>query len=141
MKELKDRIDDALGATKAAVEEGIVAGGGVALLDCISALEELEIDNADQRLGVRILKKVLRAPAEQIIKNSGLDEENIVDNVIRHGYPDGFNCKTENYENMIKVGVIDPKKVTRVALESAASVAGLILTSEVTISDLGDESK
>ena len=136
MKEKRDRIDDALGATKAAVSEGIVAGGGVALLDCISTLSSVRVDNEDQRIGVEVLAKAMRRPFEQILQNAGEDLYIISRKVDRLGYPIGFDCKNSELADMLEEGIIDPKKVTRVALESAASVASLILTTEATISKI-----
>lgn len=137
MMERKDRIDDALSATKAAVEEGIVAGGGVALLDSIRFIDNLELSNKDQRIGISILRKALQEPIKQIAENSGLRGSKVVKEVLnRDNYPIGYNAKEDRYEDMIEAGIIDPKKVTRVAVESAASIASLILTTEVTISNL-----
>ncbi len=136
MKEKKDRIDDALAATKAAVKEGIVAGGGIALLDCLTTLGAVKVDNEDQRKGVEVLAKAMRRPFEQILENSGDDVETISGKVERLGYPLGFDSKNGVLVDMLEEGIIDPKKVTRVALESAASVASLILTTEATISKL-----
>ena len=136
MKEKRDRIDDALGATKAAVSEGIVAGGGVALLDCISTLSSVRVDNEDQRIGVEVLAKAMRRPFEQILQNAGEDVYIISSKVDKLGYPIGFDCKNSELADMLEEGIIDPKKVTRVALESAASVASLILTTEATISKI-----
>lgn len=137
VSEKKDRIEDALAATKAAVEEGVVAGGGVAILSFIE--ESFVCRNAlhgDQRIGFDILMRALRAPLFQIATNAGLKGNDVVDNVISMGYPYGYNAKTDDYEDMIEAGIIDPVKVTRVALESAASIAALILTTEATISNI-----
>lgn len=136
MKEKKDRIDDALAATKAAVEEGIVAGGGVTLFKAIDELEYVVVDNKDQQIGVDIVKGALEVPISQIAKNSGIPPEEVLAEVISMGYPYGYDAKNDIYVDMFKAGIIDPKKVTRVALESAVSVASLILTTEVTVSNL-----
>lgn len=136
VKEKRDRIDDSLAATRAAVEEGIVAGGGTALLECLGALRNTRVTNEDQRKGLEILFKAIQEPARQIAENSGLDGDEVVKNIIHEGYPIGYNSKGDRYEDMIKAGIIDPKKVTRVALESAASIASLLLTTEATISDI-----
>lgn len=136
MNEKKDRIDDALSATKAAVEEGVVAGGGVALIDCIKTVNELPVENRDQELGLEILIEAMKRPAFQIAENSGLNGNKVVNKIIEHGYPIGYNSKEDCYEDMFLAGIIDPKKVTRVALESAASIASMILTTEATISNI-----
>ena len=133
MKEKKDRVDDALHATRAAVEEGIVAGGGVAYIRAIDALEKLRGSNEDEKIGIDIIKKSLEAPIRTIVENAGI-EGSIVVQKVREGKADfGFNARSEKYENLLKAGVIDPVKVTRVALENAASIAGLLLTTECTI--------
>ena len=135
MKEKKDRVDDALHATRAAVEEGIVAGGGVAYIRAIAALDKLEVANEDEKIGVEIIKKSLEAPIRTIVENAGI-EGSIVVQKVKEGKADfGFNARTEVYENLLAAGVIDPLKVTRVALENAASISGLLLTTEVTIVD------
>lgn len=135
MKEKKDRVDDALHATRAAVAEGIVAGGGVAYIRAIDVLEKLKVANEDEKIGVDIIKRALEAPIRTIVANAGI-EGSIVVQKVREGKADfGFNARTEKYENLLKAGVIDPVKVTRVALENAASIAGLLLTTECTIVD------
>ncbi|HRF75183.1 MAG TPA: chaperonin GroEL [Chitinophagales bacterium] len=135
MKEKKDRVDDALHATRAAVAEGIVAGGGVAYIRAIEVLEKLKVSNEDEKIGVDIIKRALEAPIRTIVANAGI-EGSIVVQKVREGKADfGFNARTEKYENLLKAGVIDPVKVTRVALENAASIAGLLLTTECTIVD------
>lgn len=139
LKEKKDRIDDALSATKAAVEEGVVAGGGVALLATLTMLELTGFTNRDQRLGMEILYKALQAPAKQIAENSGLDGDKVVKRLIELEYPYGYDANEDKYVDMLEAGIIDPKKVTRIALESAASIASLILTTEVTISNLKED--
>ncbi len=135
MKEKKDRVDDALAATRAAVEEGIVPGGGVAYIRTIAALEKLKGDNEDESFGINIVRTSLEAPLRQIVANAGL-EGSIIIHKIKEGKDDyGFNARTEVYENMYAAGVIDPTKVGRVALENAASIAGMLLTTECVLSD------
>ncbi len=133
MKEKKARVEDALHATRAAVEEGIVAGGGVAFVRAISVLDKLTGDNLDQTTGIKIIQKALEEPLRQIINNAGL-EGSVVLQKVKEGKDDfGFNAATEVYENLIKAGVIDPTKVTRTALENAASVSSLLLTTEAVV--------
>ena len=133
MKEKKARVEDALHATRAAVEEGIIPGGGVAYLRCIKKLDEVKTDNLDQKTGVNIVRRVLEEPLRQIAANAGHDGAVVV-NEVKNGKDDyGFNAQTEQYENLVKSGVIDPTKVARIAIENAASVAGLLLTTEATI--------
>jgi chaperonin GroEL len=133
MKEKKSRVEDALHATRAAVEEGIVAGGGVALVRAINVLEKVEGENLDQTTGVKLVQKALEEPLKQIVNNAGL-EGSVVLQKVKEGKDDfGFNAQTEKYENLIKAGVIDPTKVTRTALENAASVASLLVTTEAVV--------
>jgi chaperonin GroEL len=133
MKEKKARVEDALHATRAAVEEGIVPGGGVAYLRCLPYLDNVKVENEDQKIGVDIVRRALEEPIRQIVENAGL-EGSVVVNKVKEGKDDfGFNAQTEQFENLIKAGVIDPTKVARIALENAASVAGLLLTTEATI--------
>ncbi|MEX2090334.1 MAG: chaperonin GroEL, partial [Bacteroidota bacterium] len=133
MKEKKARVEDALHATRAAVEEGIIPGGGVAYLRVISKLADLKGENEDQKTGVEIVRRALEEPIRQIVENAGL-EGSVVVNKVKEGKDDwGFNALTDKYENLIKAGVIDPTKVARVALENAASIASLLLTTEATI--------
>ncbi len=135
MKEKKDRVDDALHATRAAVEEGIVPGGGVAYIRAIESLEKLKGANEDETTGIAIVKRALEEPIRQIVVNSGI-EGSIVVQKVKEGKADfGFNARTEVYENLLKAGVIDPTKVTRIALENAASIAGMLLTTECVIAD------
>ena len=141
MKEKKARVEDALHATRAAVEEGIVAGGGVALLRTIDALSEIKTANADQKTGVQILRRSLEEPLRQIVANAGLDGSVVVDKVRNQKGDFGFNALTETYEDLVKAGVIDPTKVARVAVENAASVASLLLTTEATIVEKPEEKK
>jgi chaperonin GroEL len=133
MKEKKARVEDALHATRAAVEEGIVAGGGVALVRAVEVLNKLKGDNQDQTVGIQIVQKALEEPLKMIVNNAGL-EGSVVLQKVKEGKDDfGFNAQTEKYENLIKVGVIDPTKVTRTALENAASVASLLVTTEAVV--------
>jgi chaperonin GroEL len=140
MKEKKDRVDDALHATRAAVEEGIVAGGGVALVRAKSVLEKLTAENLDEVTGIQIVARAIEAPLRTIVENAG-GEGSVVINKILEGKKDfGFDAKSDTYVDMLKAGIIDPKKVTRVALENAASVAGMILTTECALIDIKEES-
>ncbi len=135
MKEKKDRVDDALHATRAAIEEGIVPGGGVAYVRAIAALENLDTLNNDEATGVQIVRRSLEEPMRQIVENCGI-EGSVVVNKVKEGKGDyGFNARTEAYENLIGAGVIDPTKVTRIALENAASIAGMLLTNECEVAD------
>lgn len=139
MKEKKDRVDDALHATRAAVEEGVVAGGGVALVRAISALDNVNGDNDDQAAGINILRRAMEAPLRQIVSNAG-DEASVVVNQVKGGQGNyGYNAATGEYGDMLEMGILDPAKVTRSALENAASVAGLMLTTEAMITDLPKE--
>ncbi|MCQ2165831.1 MAG: chaperonin GroEL [Bacteroidales bacterium] len=136
MKEKKDRVDDALSATRAAVEEGIVPGGGVAYIRAIDALAKLKGDNADQTTGIRIIQRAIEEPLRQIAANAGL-EGSVIINKVREGKGDfGYNARTDEYVNMFEAGVIDPTKVARVALENAASVAGMFLTTECAVAEI-----
>ncbi len=135
MKEKKDRFDDALSATRAAVEEGIVAGGGVSYIRAIQSLEKLKGDNDDENTGIAIVRRALEEPARQIVENAG-QEASVIVQEIRSGKDDyGYNAHTEKFENLFNSGVIDPTKVTRIALENAASIAGMFLTTECVIVD------
>jgi len=139
MKEKKDRVDDALHATRAAVEEGIVPGGGVAYIRAISALDKMKGSNDDETTGISIVKRALEEPLRQIVANAGM-EGSIVVQKVREGKDDyGYNARTDVYENLIKAGVIDPTKVTRVALENAASIAAMLLTTECVLSDIKED--
>ena len=141
MKEKKDRVDDALHATRAAVEEGIVPGGGVAYIRAIESLEKLKGENDDETTGIQIVKRAVEEPLRQIVINSGI-EGSIVVQKIKEGKKDfGFNARTEVYENLLAAGVIDPTKVTRIALENAASIAGMLLTTECVVSDKPEREK
>jgi chaperonin GroEL len=135
MKEKKDRVDDALHATRAAVEEGIVPGGGVAFIRAIESLEKFKGSNEDETTGAAIVRRALEEPLRQIVANAGI-EGSIVVQKVKEGKADyGFNARTEVYENLYKAGVIDPTKVTRIALENAASIAGMLLTTECVVAD------
>ena len=139
MKEKKDRVDDALAATRAAIEEGIVPGGGVAIVRATDKLAKLKGDNDDEQTGINIITRAAEEPLRQIVENAGLEGSVIVAKV-RDGKGDfGFNAKTEVYENLYKAGVIDPAKVVRVALENAASVAGMLLTTECVIAEIKED--
>ena len=140
VKERKDRVDDALHATRAAVEEGIVPGGGTALLYATKALEGLKGANDDQTRGIDIVRKAILSPIRQIAENAGHDGAVITGNLLREGdETQGFNAATDTYENLVKAGVIDPTKVVRIALQDAASVAGLLITTEAAISDAPED--
>ena len=135
MKEKKDRVDDALSATRAAVAEGIVPGGGVAYIRCIESLEGLKGENDDETTGIEIIRRAIEEPLRQIVANAGLEGAVIVQKV-KEGKGDfGYNARTDKYENLFETGVIDPAKVTRVALQNAASIAGMFLTTECVIAD------
>jgi chaperonin GroEL len=136
MKEKKDRVDDALHATRAAVEEGIVAGGGVALVRAIAALEGIKGENEDQTIGIQIVRKALEAPLRTISDNAGVEGSIVLYKVVNgKGHNFGYNARTNVYEDLKKAGVIDPTKVTRIALENAASISGMVLTTECVIND------
>jgi chaperonin GroEL len=139
MKEKKDRVDDALAATRAAVEEGIVPGGGVALIRCIAELETLVSNNPDEKIGIDILKRAIEAPLRQIVINAGLEDSAIIINVKQGEGSYGYNARTDEYVDMVAAGVIDPTKVTRTAIENAASIAAMILTTECVIVDEPNE--
>ena len=139
MKEKKDRVDDAMHATRAAVEEGIVPGGGVAFIRAISALDGLKGDNEDQTTGIAIVRRSLEEPLRQIVANAGGEGSIVVQKVMEGDGDFGYNAATSVYENMYAAGVIDPKKVTRVSLENAASIAGLLLTTECVLADMTED--
>ena len=138
MKEKKARVEDALHATRAAVEEGFLPGGGVALLRCIKKLNDLKLTD-DQKFGVKIVQKALEEPLRQIAVNAGLEGGIVVEKVKDLKSNMGFNASTEEYEDLLKAGIIDPTKVTRSALQNAASVAGLMLTTEVMVAEIPEE--
>ncbi|MBR1850872.1 MAG: chaperonin GroEL, partial [Bacteroidales bacterium] len=136
MKEKKDRFDDALHATRAAVEEGIIPGGGTALIRAAQCLEGVKPENEDEKLGIEIIRRAVEEPLRMIVENAGL-EGSVVVNEVKNGKADyGYNARTEKYENLFQSGVIDPAKVTRVALENAASIAGMLLTTECVLCDI-----
>ncbi len=139
MKEKKDRVDDALHATRAAVEEGIVAGGGVALLNTKKVLAKIKAENADETTGVQIINSAIEAPIRTIVSNSGGEGSVVVSKILEGDKNFGYNAKEGTYVDMLKAGIIDPKKVTRVALENAASVAGMILTTECALVDIKED--
>lgn len=132
-------MDDALHATRAAVEEGIVAGGGVALLRAKASLASLKSTNADEATGIQIISRAVEAPLRTIVENAGLEGSVVVAKVAEGKGDFGYNAKTDEYVDMLKAGIIDPKKVTRVALENAASVAGMILTTECALVDIKED--
>ncbi len=139
MKEKKDRFDDALNATRAALEEGIIPGGGVAFIRAISALDKLKGDNEDETTGIQIVRRALEEPLRQIVENAGLEGSVVVNKVKEMKGDFGFNARTEQYEDLHAAGVIDPTKVARVAIENAASIASMILTTECVISEIKEE--
>ena len=139
MKEKKDRVDDALHATRAAVEEGIVAGGGVALVRAIEVLKKITTDSLDELTGVQIVARAIESPLRTIVENAGGEGSVVINKVLEGKKNFGYDAKTEKYVDMIKAGIIDPKKVTRIALENAASVAGMILTTECALVDIKEE--
>ncbi len=141
MKEKKDRVDDALHATRAAVEEGIVPGGGVSLIRAIAGLEGMKGENEDETTGIQIVRRALEVPLRQIIANAGGEGSIVVQKVMEGTGDFGYNARTEKYENLIAAGVIDPKKVSRVALENAASIASMILSTECVLSEIKEEEK
>ena len=139
-KEKKDRVDDALHATRAAVEEGIVAGGGVALVRTKEKLAKLKPENTDEKTGIQIVEKAIEAPIRTIVENAGGEGSIVISKVLESKDTVGYDAKNEEYVDMLKAGIIDPKKVTRIALENAASVAGMILTTECAVVDIKEES-
>jgi len=141
MKEKKARVEDALHATRAAVEEGIVAGGGVALIRCISAIEAVKGANDDEKIGVDIIKRAVESPLRSLAANAGVEGSLIVQEVKKRKGNEGYNVATGEYEDLVKAGVVDPKKVTRSALQNAASIAGLLLTTECLITDAPEKDK
>ena len=135
MKEKKDRVDDALCATRAAIEEGVVAGGGTTYIRSLSALDNIKGDNADEQTGINIVKRAIEEPLRQICFNAGVEGAVVVNKVLEGKGDFGYNARTENYEDLKKAGIIDPAKVSRIALENAASIAGLFLTTESVVCD------
>ncbi len=139
MKEKKDRVDDALNATRAAVEEGIIPGGGVAYLRAIDALKNMKGENTDENTGIAIIRRALEEPIRQIVENAGIEGSIVVQKVLERKDDFGFNARTDKYENLLETGVIDPTKVARIALENAASVAGMFLTTECVVAEEEEE--
>jgi chaperonin GroEL len=139
MKEKKDRFDDALNATRAAVEEGIVPGGGIAYIRALGVLEAIDVENEDERTGVNIIRRALEEPLRQIVENAGIEGSVVIQNVKEKEGDFGFNARTEKYENLLAAGVIDPTKVTRVALENASSIAGMLLTTECVVVEIKED--
>ena len=139
MKEKKDRVDDALHATRAAVEEGIVAGGGVALVRTITGLDDVAVVNEDEGMGVQIVKKALESPLRTIAQNAGVDGSVVLQEVMRSEGSNGYNARTDEYQDLKEAGVIDPTKVTRIAVENAGSIAGMVLTTECVINDMKED--
>src|SRR2546427_6820128 len=141
MKEKKARVEDALHATRAAVEEGIVPGGGVALVRCLQAIESVKGSNDDERIGVDIVKRAIEFPTRELANNAGVEGSVVVEEVKRRKGNEGYNVATGEYEDLVKAGVVDPKKVTRTALQNAASIAGLLLTTECLITEVPERDK
>jgi chaperonin GroEL len=141
MKEKKARVEDALHATRAAVEEGIVPGGGVALLRCLPAIDALNLKDEDEKIGVDIVKRAVEYPTRWLAANGGYEGSVVVQEVRKRKGNDGFNVSTGDYEDLVKAGVVDPKKVTRTALQNAASIAGLLLTTECLITEVPEKEK
>ncbi len=141
MKEKKARVEDALHATRAAVEEGIVPGGGVALLRCLAAIDTVKPDNDDERIGVDIVKRAIEFPTRALAENAGVEGSVVVQEIKKRKGNEGYNVSTGVYEDLVKAGVVDPKKVTRTALQNAASIAGLLLTTECLITEIPEKEK
>jgi chaperonin GroEL len=141
MKEKKARVEDALHATRAAVEEGIVSGGGVALIRCLEAIDKVKGSNDDERIGVDIVKRAIEFPTRELANNAGVEGSVVVDEVKKRKGNEGYNVADNTYEDLVKAGVVDPKKVTRTALQNAASIAGLLLTTECLITEIPEKEK
>src|SRR2546426_2579968 len=141
MKEKKARVEDALHATRAAVEEGIVPGGGVALLRCLSAMDTVKPENDDERIGVDIVKRAVEYPTRVLADNAGVEGSVVVQEVKKRKGNEGYNVSTGDYEDLVKAGVVDPKKVTRAGLQNGASIAGLLLTTECLVTDIPAKEK
>ncbi|HSK40013.1 MAG TPA: TCP-1/cpn60 chaperonin family protein, partial [Arenibaculum sp.] len=140
VKERKDRVEDAMHATRAAVEEGIVAGGGIALLYAERALEGLNVANDDQRVGIGIVRRALSAPIRQIVANAGVDSSIIVGKLQEQNDPNfGYDAQTSEFGDLVKAGIIDPTKVVRIALQDAASIAGLMVTTEAMVAEIPEK--
>jgi chaperonin GroEL len=141
MKEKKARVEDALHATRAAVEEGIVPGGGVALIRCLAAIEAVKVANDDERIGIDIVKRAVEEPTRALAENAGVEGSIVVQEIKKRKGNDGYNVSTGEYEDLVKAGVVDPKKVTRTALQNSASIAGLLLTTECLITEVPEKEK
>jgi chaperonin GroEL len=141
MKEKKARVEDALHATRAAVEEGIVAGGGVALLRCLPAIEAVKPANEDERIGVDIVKRAVESPTRELANNAGVEGSVVVEEVKKRKGNEGYDVATGEYADLVKAGIVDPKKVTRTALQNAGSIAGLLLTTECLITEVPEKEK
>ena len=141
MKEKKARVEDALHATRAAVEEGIVAGGGVALIRCLEAIDKVKGSNDDERIGVEIVKRAIEFPTRELANNAGVEGSVVVEEVKKRKGSEGYNVADNEYEDLVKAGVVDPKKVTRTALQNAASIAGLLLTTECLVTEIPEKEK
>jgi chaperonin GroEL len=141
MKERKARVEDALHATRAAVEEGIVPGGGVALLRCLNAIDAVKGGDDDERIGIDIVKRAVEFPTRALADNAGVEGSVVVEEVKRRKGNEGYNVTTAEYEDLVKAGVVDPKKVTRTALQNAASIAGLLLTTEALVTEIPEKEK
>ncbi|MCK9496760.1 MAG: chaperonin GroEL, partial [Dehalococcoidia bacterium] len=141
LTEKKHRVEDALSATRAAVEEGIVPGGGVAFLNALPGLEKIEMENADERTGLRILRRALEEPLRRIATNAGQDGSVVVQKVMSLKKGQGYDAATDSYGDMIALGIIDPAKVTKAALENAVSIAGMVLTTNVLVTDAPDDNR
>jgi chaperonin GroEL len=141
MKEKKARVEDALHATRAAVEEGIVPGGGVALIRCLEAIDKVRGANEDEKIGVDIVKRAIEFPTRELANNAGVEGSVIVEEVKKRKGNEGYNVADNIYEDLVKAGVVDPKKVTRTALQNAASIAGLLLTTECLITEIPEKDK
>jgi chaperonin GroEL len=141
MTEVKHRVEDALAATKAAVEEGIVVGGGTALMRVLSVLDDVSLADHEEKMGVDILRRALEEPVRQIARNAGKDGAVVAEKVRNLTGNEGYNAATDTYEDLMAAGIVDPKKVTRSALENAASIASLVLMTEVVITDLPSNDK
>lgn len=139
MKEKKDRFDDALHATRAAIEEGIIPGGGVGYITAIDKLEKLKVETEDQKIGVEIIRRALEEPLRQIVANAGKEGSVVVNRLRKSQNKVGYNARTDKYEDLFAAGVIDPTKVARVALENAASIAGMLLTTECVLAEIKEE--
>jgi len=139
MKEKKARVEDALHATRAAVEEGVLPGGGVALVRCLAKVEQVKGDNTDQQTGVKIVRRALEEPLRMIVGNAGQDGSVVLNKVLENSGNYGYNAGTEEYGDLIEMGILDPTKVTRSALQNAASIAGLMITTEAMVAEHPEE--